>query len=111
VTFYNEMARYAYEEKRRMSSPEYRQQQAARAHTALLERVPERLPGEYCVIEVSTGRTIIKSDSVRHLAACACVKQSQIRLAIDSGQPFRRGTGMCQGDDELLRVERAHPNG
>ena len=104
MTFYNEAARHAYEQKRNSASQKYRKQQAEQELAALLERVPEQLDWTYKVIQESDGRVIVKSDRVSHLAASACVTEFQIRWAIDTGEPFQRGSRMCQGGGELYWV-------
>jgi len=104
MNFYNDAARRAYEQKCRITSREYQREQAARELAAMRERVPEQLGRAYRVIRVSDGQVIAKSDRVSHLAINACATENQIRRAIETGEPFTRGSAICLGGGELYRV-------
>jgi hypothetical protein len=104
VNFYNEAAWHAYEKKRETSGREYRKRQAEQEISALLKRVPEHLGRDYCIVRACDGRVFFKSDHVSCLAASMCTAEVQIRQAIDTSQPFRIGSTMCQGGGELYWV-------
>jgi len=88
MQFHNDRARYAYEQKRRASSPEYAAQELA----ALRERVPEQLPQRYAIISVSekgVESRVCSGDRLSLLWTHSGFGLDTTRRMIDTGKPVK----------------------
>jgi|GEM_PF-4130611 len=82
--FYNEAARFAYEQKCR---------QNARKHTTYPAKGKEKLPGKldqkYKAIQTDTGHITVESNDLFRIARCVGVSAGQIAWAIRTGGTIR----------------------
>jgi len=110
MNFYNEAARHAYEQRRRLSSQEYKKEQSARELAAVRKRVPEQLPYKYAVINYNEKwqeRSRYQSDSLRQLWANAGTGLDTVRYMIDTGREKKTFNGWMK----IVPVEEGKQNG